>query len=199
MELQGRVVFAGDSVTDCGWRDDHQQLGHGYVRRLAASDQLARCHVMNAGTGGDRLQDLEQRWDQDVLTLEPDVVSVMIGVNDTWRHFDSGEPSDISAFSRRYHKLLATLPPVTRLILLEPFVVAVSDEQEKWRRDLDPQIDAVHLLAEEFGAVLVPLDGILNHLAQSTGAASLAADGVHPTARGHQEIARAWLRAVIGS
>lgn len=198
MELQGRVVFAGDSVTDCGWRDDYQQLGHGYVRRLAASNQLVRCHVVNAGTGGDRLQDLEQRWEKDVLTPAPDVVSVMIGINDTWRHFDSGEPSDISAFSHHYHALLATLPAVTRLVLLEPFVIAVSDEQKEWRRDLDPRINAVHLLAEEFGAILVPLDGVLNHLARSVGAAALAEDGVHPTARGHQEISAAWLQAVTG-
>ncbi|WP_241521848.1 SGNH/GDSL hydrolase family protein [Arthrobacter pityocampae] len=196
MEIEGCVVFAGDSVTDCGWREDPDHLGSGYVRELASGEALARCRVLNAGTGGDRLEDLERRWEEDVLAARPDVVSVMIGINDTWRRFDSGLPSDLGAFTDRYRSLLGSLAPDVGIVLLEPFVIPVDEGQMRWREDLDPRIDAVHLLAEEFGAALVPLDGILNELARRTGAAVLADDGVHPTALGHQEIAGAWRRAV---
>lgn len=198
MELQGCVVFAGDSVTDCGRREDADGLGHGYVRELAGDTRLADCRVVNVGVGGDRLADLEQRWQQDVVAEQPDIVSVLIGINDTWRHFDSGIPSDLDLFAGRYRSLLAALPAHTRIILVEPFVVPVSQDQVGWRDDLDPRIAAVAHLAEEFGAVRVPLDGTLNQRAESLGAAEIAADGVHPTERGHHEIAAAWLHAVTG-
>jgi lysophospholipase L1-like esterase len=190
------VIFAGDSVTDCGRREDPDGLGSGYVRDLASTDLLSGCRVLNAGIGGDRLEDLERRWEADVLAARPDVVSVMIGINDTWRRFDSGLPSDPGVFTDRYRALLGSLAPDVRIVLLEPFVVPVTEEQVEWREDLDPRIDAVHLLAREFGAVIVPVDGALNGLARRTGASALAADGVHPTAQGHRAIAEAWRRAV---
>jgi acyl-CoA thioesterase-1 len=196
VNLEGCLVFAGDSVTDCGRREDPEHLGFGYVRELASSGSLSGCRILNAGVGGDRLEDLERRWEADVLAARPDAVSVMIGINDTWRRFDSGIPSDLGIFTDRYRRLLGTLAADVRIILLEPFVLPVHQDQVSWREDLDPRIDAVHLLAEEFGAVIVPVDGILNELAQRMGAAALADDGVHPTAQGHREIAAAWRRAV---
>ncbi|MFJ6000698.1 GDSL-type esterase/lipase family protein [Arthrobacter sp. NPDC092385] len=108
--MEGRVVFAGDSVTDCGWRGDSDGLGHGCVRLLAIAHELAGCSVRNVGKGGDRLQDLERRWRRDMLGARPDVVSVMIGINGTWRCFDSGEESGIEEFLGRYRALLSGRP-----------------------------------------------------------------------------------------
>lgn len=194
--VQGTIVFAGDSVTDCGRREDPEGLGHGYVRLLAGHETLIGARVRNAGVGGDRLTDLGERWHQDVVALEPDLVTVLIGINDTWRGFDSGQHSDPSAFEERYRGLLGALEPVTRIVLMEPFVLPVDTGQEAWRPDVETRIDAVHRLAVEFGATLVPTDRALRGRAEALGAQALAADGVHPTPLGHREIADAWIRAV---
>lgn len=199
MKVLGSLVFAGDSVTDCGQREDPARLGFGYVRALASTLVPQGARIANAGVGGDRLADLGDRWDADVVARRPDLVSVLIGINDTWRRYDSGTRSDHGAFADRYRRLLSGLRPGTRIVLLEPFVLPVTAEQEQWRADLEPRIETVHLLAEEFDAVLVPTDAILNRLAGTLGAPALAADGVHPTERGHQEIAAAWSRAVAAA
>jgi acyl-CoA thioesterase-1 len=200
MKLQGSLVFAGDSVTDCSRSEDPDGLGFGYVRELSATSLLQQTRTVNAGVGGDRLEDLETRWKKDVLARRPDVVSVMIGINDTWRHVDSGLPSPIDTFTECYRGLLSSLPPSTGIVLLEPFVIPVDGQQETvWRHDLEPRIQAVHRLADEFGAVIVPTDRILNRLASTVGPSALAKDGVHPTARGHREIAAAWQRTLAAS
>lgn len=196
MDVHGSLVFAGDSVTDCGRREDPAGLGSGYVRELASTLVPRGVRVANAGVGGDRLADLGDRWEADVVARHPDHVSVLIGINDTWRLHDTGERSDHGAFAERYRLLLSALPSTTRIVLLEPFVLPVTEDQERWRDDLDPRIEVVHLLAEEFGAVLVPIDAVLHRLARRLGAPALAADGVHPTERGHREIAAAWSRTV---
>ncbi|WP_342024578.1 SGNH/GDSL hydrolase family protein [Arthrobacter citreus] len=195
-----RIVFAGDSVTDCGRRGGAGGgLGDGYVRMLAESAPFAGASVINRGVGGDRAEDLARRWEADVLAETPHCVSVMIGINDTWRRFDSGQETDQATFLARYRSMLERLAPDTPIILMEPFVLPVDAEQQKWRQDLDPRIASVRRLAKEFGAVLVRTDEILNNLvAAGTAPQTLAEDGVHPTERGHAAIAAAWLDAVAG-
>lgn len=193
-----RFVFAGDSVTDCGRLDGAGGgLGDGYVRLLAESAPLAGAAVVNRGVGGDRIEDLARRWDAEVLAEAPQAVSVMIGINDTWRRYDAGQKTGEATFLARYRALLERLAPDAVVVLMEPFLLPVTPEQRSWRQDLDPKIAAVHRLAKEFGAVLVRTDEVLNSLV-AAGAApgSLADDGVHPTARGHAAIAQAWLEAV---
>lgn len=193
-----RLVFAGDSVTDCGRREGTGAgMGDGYVRSLAGSADLAGAAVVNRGVGGDRVEDLARRWEADVLAEAPHAVSVMIGINDTWRRYDAGQETDQATFMARYRALLERLAPDTELVLMEPFLLPVNAEQQTWRQDLDPKIACVHRLAKEFGAVLVCTDKILNALvAAGTPPESLALDGVHPTPQGHAAIAGAWLEAV---
>lgn len=191
-----RILFAGDSVTDCGRREG-AGLGNGYVRLLADNAALAGADVVNRGIGGDRAEDLARRWDADVLAEHPQVISVMIGINDTWRRYDAGQETGTHTFLARYRSLLERIAPDTRLVLMEPFLLPVTDEQQVWREDLDPKIEAVHRLAKEFGAVLVRTDAALNAaVAAGDSPQSLADDGVHPTERGHAAIAEAWLSAV---
>ncbi|WAP53183.1 SGNH/GDSL hydrolase family protein [Arthrobacter sp. ATA002] len=193
-----RVVFAGDSVTDCGRREGAGGgLGEGYVRLLAESAGLHRTEVLNRGVGGDRVEDLARRWDADVVIESPHAVSVMVGINDTWRRYDAGQESDHATFLARYRALLERLAPDTAVVLMEPFLLPVTAGQQSWREDLDPKIAAVRRLAKEFGAVLVRTDEILNSLvASGRPPESLALDGVHPTPEGHAAIADAWLEAV---
>jgi lysophospholipase L1-like esterase len=188
-----RYLFIGDSVTDCGRRDDPDGLGFGYVRMLAEHPSLAGAEVINRGISGNRVVDLAARWQADVLDLRPDVVTVLIGINETWRRYDSADPTSTSDYERGYSELLATLDGPT-LILMEPFVLPVTAEQESWHPDdLDEKIAVMHELAREFGAHLVPLDVALTARAVGETAAALADDGVHPTARGHELIADLWL------
>lgn len=187
------VVFFGDSITDAGQRADPDRLGDGYVRLLA--DKLAGTTVINSGISGNRAVDLQARLDADVLAHRPDLVSIMIGINDTWRRFDADDPTSTESYEASYRDLLSKITAAgARVILLEPFVLPVNEEQATaWRDDLEPRIDAVRRLGAEFGAPVVPLDTELNQLASNLGAAALAGDGVHPSERGHAEIARLWL------
>ena len=192
IEPGSTVTFFGDSVTDCGRRDDPDGLGSGYVRLLAAD--LPQLTVRNAGIGGNRVINLQSRLDEDVLTDRPDVVSILIGINETWRRFDSDDPTSAEVYESGYRDVLTRITEAgARLVLLEPFVLPVTAEQATdWQQDLQPKIEVVHRLAEAFEAPLVPLDVELNKLAAEVGAAALAEDGVHPTERGHAEIARLW-------
>lgn len=194
------VLFAGDSVTDCGRRDDPRGLGDGYVQRLADSPALTRTRVVNRGVSGDRVEDLLRRWERDVVSESADVVSILIGINDVWRRYDSNDPTAVEAFARGYRRLLSSLASRgTAIVLVEPFLLPISAEQEQWREDLDPKIDAVRALATEFSCVLVPADEALGALAALEGAGSLAPDGVHPSARGHEALADLWLAHTGGA
>jgi lysophospholipase L1-like esterase len=190
------VVFYGDSITDAGRRDDPTGLGTGYVKLLA--EQLAEQTVINSGISGNRVVDLQRRLTDDVLAYRPDLVSIMIGINDTWRRFDSDDPTSTEAYQASYLDIAQRITDSgAGLVLLEPFVLPVTDEQATaWRDDLQPRIEVVRGLAERFGAPLVALDVDLNRLAARSSAVELADDGVHPTEQGHAAIARMWLDAV---
>ena len=194
-DVGSTVIFFGDSITDAGRREDPDRLGSGYVRLLAG--KLDGRTVINSGIGGNRAVDLQAQLDDDVLAHRPDLVSIMIGINDTWRRFDRNEPTSTEAYEESYRDVLRRITDAgARAILLEPFVLPVTEEQATaWREDLVPRIEVVHRLGADFDAPVVPLDVELNKLAAERGSAELAADGVHPTDRGHAEIARLWLNS----
>lgn len=189
------VVFAGDSVTDCGRRTDPDGLGDGYVRKVYDDLGAGRPTIVNAGISGNRAVDLAARWATDVLAHDPSLVSILIGINDTWRRYDEDDPTTPEDFEASYRALLDPLScPV---VLMEPFLLPVKDGQEAWREDLDPKLDVVRKLAVEYGAILVPTDVELTKQAISVGAAALAGDGVHPSAAGHRALAELWRRYVL--
>jgi lysophospholipase L1-like esterase len=196
------VLFIGDSITDAGRnREDPSSLGSGYAAmaagRFIADNPGHRVRFLNRGIGGNRAIDLVSRWDTDCLAHKPDVVSVMIGINDTWRRYDSDDPTPVEDFAERYRRVLtATVDQGASLILLEPFLVPVREQLWDWREDLDPKVVVVRRLAHEFGATLVPTDGLLAQAATESSPQEWSSDGVHPTPAGHALIARAWLAAV---
>ncbi|MFF4243335.1 SGNH/GDSL hydrolase family protein [Streptomyces sp. NPDC001822] len=195
------VLFQGDSITDVGrLAEPGDTLGRGYVRTAADLVRSARpddgITFLNRGVAGDRVSDLRARWREDATDLEPDVVSVLIGVNDTWRRYDSGEISTHQAFEDDYRAVLTQVRerPDTQLVLIEPFLIPVREEQWAWRGDLDPRIQTVRRLAEEFDASLLAADGLLNQAARAAGGPEhIAGDGVHPTPLGHALLAEAWV------
>ena len=98
------TVFIGDSVTDCDRLTD-PPFGNGYVLNIARSGRLAG-EIINVGTSGHRLVDLENRWEVDVLAYKPTLVSVAIGINDTWRRYDDNDPTSVEDFEERYRRVL---------------------------------------------------------------------------------------------
>lgn len=193
------VLFIGDSVTDCGRRDDaDRHLGHGYVRLIdeAFAAGGTPVTIVNRGISGNRVRDLKARWQNDAVDLAPTLVSVLIGINDTWRRYSENDPTSVDDFEADYRAILSALPSrdETALVLIEPFLLPVTAEKAKWRVDLEPKIAVVHALAAEFGAVLVPADSFLNGLDDEP--AEIAADGIHPTEYGHELLAKLWLDTI---
>jgi acyl-CoA thioesterase I len=194
---QRTILFAGDSITDAGRREDAEHLGDGYVRLIAQKLAGSGDRVVNAGIGGDRVRDLRARWEADVLAEKPDVLTVLVGVNDMWRRYDAGDATSAAEFRADYDAILSEAAGAgASLILMEPFLVPISDEQQAWRvEDLDEKIAVVRELAEAHGATLVGLDAVLVSAGREKGAAEIAFDGVHPTPEGHALIADEWVAA----
>jgi acyl-CoA thioesterase I len=195
-----RILFTGDSITDCGRiREDAGHLGFGYAAFTAAHLQARlaapELKIFNRGISGNRAGDLLARLQPDLLDLKPTVVSILIGINDTWRRYDSNDPTDAATFERNYRTVLENIAThlKARVVLLEPFLLHVPEDRYAWREDLNPKIDVVRKLAVEFGAELLPLDGLFAQAATQAPAAYWAGDGVHPSAAGHALIAETWL------
>ncbi|WLQ46398.1 SGNH/GDSL hydrolase family protein [Streptomyces poriferorum] len=200
------LLFIGDSITDAGRdRVDATSLGNGYVNEIAQTLR-ERTHdgpaprVINRGINGNRVYDLESRWAADVIAHRPTVVTVKIGINDTWRLHDSGLASPADEFEACLDRLLADTARQlsVRLVVITPFLLPVTPDQESWFEDLAPRTDAVLRAATGNGAQIVRADLVLPRAAQDRPARELAGDGVHPTPLGHRLIAEAWL-AVVGA
>ncbi|WP_160031723.1 SGNH/GDSL hydrolase family protein [Paenibacillus sp. An7] len=197
------VLFIGDSITDCG-RDysNKWSLGSGYALLTAAEigKQYPELNMkfLNRGISGNRITDLERRWEEDCIAHQPDWVSIYIGINDTWRYYDQGELTTTEDFYRTYRDLIVQTKEKTnaKLVLIEPFVLPVPAGQREWRADLDPKIHAIRELAREFKTYYIPLDGLFASKSTQLDPAFWAEDGVHPTAAGHALISKAWLEAV---
>lgn len=197
-----RVVMIGDSITDAGRTSNIGDaglagtLGDGWVALVArALDE--RAAVANRGTGGDRLADLAARWGRDVVDLEPDLVSVAVGINDTWRRYDHDETSDVGRFEELFEALVSPLTDAgTPVVLVEPWVLPLRVGQERWHEDLDPRREAVARLARRTGATFVAAQAAMSARSGQLGVGALVLDGVHPTPEGHRVLADAWLAAV---
>ena len=196
-----RILFQGDSITDCGRirekQPDHllNPLGNGYVSLLAG--KLAGKEVLNRGISGNRVIDLYARWKPDALHLKPDLISILIGINDTWHESAHGNGVEVPRYAAIYRMLLdwtvETLPGV-RLVLCEPFVQPVDDTRRQWRAEVDERREVVAGLAKDFGATLVPFQQEFDAALMRHDAKHWAQDGVHPSEAGHALMADCWMR-----
>jgi lysophospholipase L1-like esterase len=198
------VLFQGDSITDCGRsRETDEDLGRGYPNMVAAwfSATYPEKNVkfINRGISGNRVKDLVGRWEEDCLSLKPSLVSILIGINDCWRRYDSNDPTSVEDFASGYRKILTQIQNNldAQILICEPFVLPYPEDRKKWREDLDPKIQAVRELAREFNALYIPLDGLFAAACTKREPQFWAPDGVHPSQAGHALIAQAWLKAVI--
>ncbi|HEY0075022.1 MAG TPA: SGNH/GDSL hydrolase family protein [Abditibacteriaceae bacterium] len=202
LQPHDHVLFYGDSITDAGRNSGaNGGLGTGYAA-LCAAQLLARypewnLNFTNKGISGNRVYDLEARLQEDVLDLQPNLVSVLIGINDTWRRYDSGKSSPIGEFQDSYRRILSAITESgTRLVICEPFLLPIPEDRKKWREDLDPRITACRDLARQFGALYLPLDGLFAAASTRASLDYWLPDGVHPSLAGHALIADAWIRLV---
>jgi len=202
------IVFQGDSITDAGRdRTGHANepacMGPGYVGLIAAQllQKNPEMQIFNRGMSGHRVLDLLCRWEGDTLALQPDLVSILIGVNDTWhQHLPGGHGSKVPRYTALYRMLLDdTLArrPTCRLLLCEPFALPVEGASFKadWMPELRERMAVVRALAKEYGAILVPFQEKFEEAAKQHRAGELASDGVHPTLLGFQLMARVWREA----
>ena len=195
------LLFIGDSITDCGRREDPDELGHGYARllaeHLAAHEPTAT--VLNRGISGHKAADLVVRFAPDCLDLGPDLVTLYIGVNDSW-HFTQGrEHVSEESFEQDYRWMLDALAerlPEAQVVMVVPFVADVDEGTHRIHADLDGKVAIIRRLAAERGHALVDLEQVLaDALAAGMEPREFAEDGVHPTPAGHRLIADAWLAA----
>lgn len=200
------IVFTGDSITDCGRERPvgaKAGLGEGYVAMVNAQLGLAyperQIRILNTGISGNRVTDLDARWQSDVLDLAPDWLSVMIGINDVWRQFDSPlhmEQVDLDTYRSTYRKILtAVRPSLEGLVLMTPYYLEVNRE-DPMRKLMDAYSAEVRKLAEEFDAVFVDVQADFDAFLAHRPTQSLCGDRVHPNKTGHMIIARSFLQAV---
>lgn len=195
-----RALFIGDSITDVGRRDDPDGLGHGYVARireeLLCRDPAHAPEVLNRGVSGDTVRDLARRWQADVLDLDPDLLSVKIGVNDVWRAFGTRAHEAVpeEEFRGTLTALLrAVQAPDRTLVLVAPFMVE-PDRRDEMRGQVVRRAALVAEVAQELGAALVELQPAFDRVMRVSPPVWWSADEVHPTRAGHHLIAREWLR-----
>jgi acyl-CoA thioesterase-1 len=199
------ILFYGDSITDAG-RDyensTNVNLGSGYVMLCAAA--LGTAHpewnltITNKGIGGNRAYHLEERLEKDVLQLKPDLVSILIGINDVRRRPDGGLTSSPEEFAASYHRILTAIRAngAPKIAMLEPFLLPALEEHPLWRPALDPLIHACRDLAREFEVPYLPLDGIFAAASTRQTVDYWIPDGVHPSLAGHALITDHWLDLV---
>lgn len=197
-----KILFQGDSITDAGRdRSDPHELGNGYP--LYAAKFIREEHpetdfeFINLGISGDQTKDLVERLQSDFIDINPDIVSIHIGVNDTWHHAENRDWLDNSVFEAQYRKVLSEIKEKTnaKILIIEQFLLPVSDKLY-FREDLNGKIDITRSLAREFADYYIPLDGIMAKACVGEDMYHWSADGVHPNDNGSEFIGRVYADAI---
>lgn len=201
-----RILFQGDSITDAGRsRENDDMLGFGYARFVEASlgfENPKSFEFINRGVSGNKIVDLYARLKKDVININPDVMSILIGVNDSAHNY-AKEPSgvDTDKFYKIYdmliEKIYEKLPDV-KIIILEPFCLRGSGIEHRWEEiiaDVKEKAIASKRIAEKYNLPFVKLQEGFEKLATLKDASYWLADGVHPTAKGHEYIKNEWIKA----
>ena len=191
-----KILFQGDSITDAGRiREDYHNLGNGYPKYAAAFIKEKHPDIefefVNLGSSGNQTRDLVNRLDKDFLEINPDIVSILIGINDVWHNAGNKTWIPDAIFEERYRTVLDAIKQRTnaKIMIMEPFLIPVEDKLF-FRTDLAPKIEIIRKLAREYADVYMPCDGLLCSAFIGDDPLSFAADGVHPTAKGAEFIGK---------
>jgi lysophospholipase L1-like esterase len=206
---QFTILFQGDSITDGnrGRNDDPNHiLGHGYAFAIA-SDLGCRfpdrkLKFINKGVSGDKVSDLLSRWENDCILLRPDVVSILIGINDILAAL--GEAKDLD--KQKFHDQIATLLTLTRknlpkslLVLGEPFILPVgmvAGNQARWVEMVTAAQGILKKISGEFNTLFVPYQSAFTNASKRAEASYWIWDGIHPTYSGHGLMKEVWIETV---
>ena len=200
-----KILFHGDSITDAhrgSGSGDDAGLGRGYVqiiaKRLSQEHPSRRLIFVNRGVSGDQIDDLVRRWNEDAIALEPDILSILVGINDT------GAETALQEFEVVYDALLertkAALPNV-RLVLCEPFALlprSADGNPHRWETNVRERARIVEKLAAKYRAPFVRFQKVFDDALKAAPAEHWLYDGIHPTQAGHQLMADEWIRTVSG-
>jgi len=200
-----KLVFIGDSITDCGRRMEAAPLGNGYVSMIIASIRWKYperdIHFINEGIGGDVVTGLRDRWNDDLIRHQPDWVSVKIGINDLHRTLRGQDPVSPALYREAYHDILTRTADETsaKVILVDPFYLSREAHPTSFRTkvlELLPEYLAIVAdMAEEFSALHVKTHEMFARVLEHYPSDYLCPEPVHPWACGHLMIAQSWLAA----
>lgn len=202
------ILFQGDSITDCGRNTSNGStlsIGQGYAMLVCAElgyKYPQEYAFENRGISGNRIVDLYSRIKADAWNLNPDIFSILLGVNDVWHEFGAQNGVDAERYEKMYRTIVEeTLKrfPDIKMMILEPFVLKASATEEMWdefKSEVALRAAAAKRVAEEYNLIFIPLQEKFDAAAKKTNDASYwLADGVHPTPAGHKLIADAWIEA----
>jgi len=209
------ILFQGDSITDAGRSRKPEEMntpnnqagmGGGYAWLAAAAllvdhpkDELK---VLNRGVSGNKVFELMARWEPDCLDLKPDVLSILIGVNDFWHTLDRGYKGTIEIYERDYHALIErtkrALPDV-KILICEPFVLRCGAVKDTWFPEFDRYRAAARRVAGKHRAAFVPFQAMFDEALKYAPPQFWTRDGIHPSPAGAALMAHSWSRAVSGA
>ena len=208
---QAVILFQGDSITDAGRnRNDennpNQQsmLGNGYPLFAASSLLVAhpekKLNIYNRGISGNKVFQLQERWEKDCIGLNPDIVSILIGVNDYWHPKTHEYQGTVTTYESDYRNLIVETKkrlPKAKIIICEPFILAGGKAlDETWEATFSAYRSVAKKIALEFQTAFVPFQDIFNEALKKAPVQYWGADGVHPSLAGAQLMAQAWLKAI---
>lgn len=204
MDKGKRIIFIGDSITDSGRREDPNHIGTGYVRiihdYLKVTYPTKQLDILNRGIGGNRVTDLANRWKEDVVALNPAIVSISIGINDVWRQIDRPEIEQIYPvqFEMIYANLLEQIKAETNavIILMEPTLIQ-EEIFSVGNAKLIPYVEIVNRLAKKYQTIVVPTHEVFINFIKSNRKYKLTTDGVHMNSAGNMLMAKTWLETVL--
>ncbi len=200
-----KVLFIGDSITDADRSSPAcAPFGFGYVnfvaRLLLGKYPTYNLDILNTGISGDTIRDLKSRWRKDCLDHNPDVLSILIGVNDVWRQFatedDLPYAVPLDEYETNYRQLLTTVTQRcnSQLVICEPFMFC-DDFNNPMFVYLRRYIEVVRRIADDFNACLVPLQKAIDERIKEVPSQSWSLDMVHPEIWAHAWLAQQWLIA----
>ena len=204
------ILFQGDSITDSGRNKEDNSynnaraLGSGYPMLAGAAllEKYASLNlkVYNKGISGNKVFQLAERWDKDCLEIKPDILSILIGVNDIWHKLNGQYNGTVEIYKKDYIALLERTKkalPNVKLIICEPFAVpGVKAVDDKWYPEFYDYQKAAKDIATQFGATFIPFQKIYDEAQKQAPGAYWTGDGVHPTLAGAQLMAQAWLKCI---
>ena len=201
-----RILFQGDSITDAG-RDYNNDgaLGRGYALLVEAAlgySEPGEHTFINKGISGNRIVDVYARMKRDILNYKPDVMSILIGVNDVWHELsDSPNGVDADKFFKVYSMLIEEVKealPDIKIMIMEPFVLEACSTEANWEYfnvETKKRAEMAKKIAEKYNLAFIPLQDGFDALAKKAPNNYWLGDGVHPTAKGHEFIKGEWLKA----